>query len=150
MFDPDVSLSDLNSLSRGTMVQHLGIEFIELGSDYIKARMPVDHRTFQPLKLLHGGASTALAETLGSVAAHLSIDRKTQHCVGIEINANHIRSVRNGFVYGTTRPLHLGKSTHVWEIRIEDEYGALICISRITIAILKGSIGIEQNSATNG
>ena len=150
MFDPDVSLSDLNSFSAGTMVQHLGIEFTELGNDFLKARMPVDHRTFQPLKMLHGGASTALAETLGSVAAHISVNRKTHYCVGMEINANHIKSVKNGYVYGIARALHLGKSTHVWEVRIEDESGALVCISRLTIAILKRSVDAEQNNVANG
>jgi 1,4-dihydroxy-2-naphthoyl-CoA hydrolase len=148
MFDPNVSVDDLNAFSANTMVQHLGIEFIELGKDHIKAKMPVDHRTVQPLKLLHGGASVALAETLGSVAAHISVDRKTHTCVGLEINANHIRSVVSGYVYGTARPLHLGKKTQVWEIRIENEQGALVCISRITVAVLKGSDATKQNGAT--
>jgi 1,4-dihydroxy-2-naphthoyl-CoA hydrolase len=130
------------------MVQHLGIEFTELGSGYIRARMPVDHRTVQPLQLLHGGASVALAETLGSVAAHISVNRTTHYCVGLEINANHIRPVSSGYVYGTARPLHTGKSTQVWEVRIEDEAGALVCISRITMAVLKGSADTKQNGAT--
>ena len=146
MFDPKVSLSDLNAFSTGTMVEHIGIEFIELGTDYIKAKMPVDHRTFQPLKMLHGGASIALAETLGSVAAHISVNRETHHCVGLEINANHIKSVKSGYVYGTARPIHTGKSTQVWEVLIEDEADQLVCVSRITIAILKGTAETKQNN----
>jgi 1,4-dihydroxy-2-naphthoyl-CoA hydrolase len=96
-----------------TMIEHLGIEFLEVGDDYIKARMPVDHRTIQPFGLLHGGASVALAETLGSVAANLCVDREKKMCVGLEINANHIRPVTNGFVYGVTRPIHIGASTQL-------------------------------------
>lgn len=98
--------------------------------------MPVDHRTKQPYGLLHGGASVVLAETLGSVAAHCCVDADKQFCVGLEINANHLRSVREGFVYGTAQPLHIGKKTQVWEIRITNESHQLVCISRITIAVL--------------
>jgi 1,4-dihydroxy-2-naphthoyl-CoA hydrolase len=122
--------------SKGTMVEHLGIEFMEVGDDYLKARMPVDHRTQQPMGLLHGGASVALAETLGSVGAYLCIDPKKQSSVGLEINANHVRGVRSGWVYGIARPLHIGRTTQLWEIRITDEEDKLVCISRITIAIL--------------
>jgi 1,4-dihydroxy-2-naphthoyl-CoA hydrolase len=119
------------------MVAHLGIEFTAIGEDYLEARMPVDHRTTQPLGLLHGGASVALAETLGSVAATCCIDPTTHFVVGLEINANHIRSVREGYVTGKTTPIHIGEKTHVWEIRISNEAGELVCISRITIAILE-------------
>lgn len=118
------------------MVQHLGIEFTDVGNDYLAAKMPVDHRTQQPLGLLHGGASVALAETLGSVAATLCVDPAVQYCVGLEINANHIKAVRSGFVYGKTTPVHIGKRTHVWEIRITEENGDLVCISRITMAVI--------------
>jgi 1,4-dihydroxy-2-naphthoyl-CoA hydrolase len=118
------------------MVKHLDIEFTEIGSDFISARMPVDHRTHQPYGLLHGGASVALAETLGSVSAHFCIDTNKQYCVGLEINANHIKSVRSGFVVGTSKPIHIGKSTQVWEIRIVTEQNELVCISRITMAVL--------------
>lgn len=118
------------------MVEHLGIEFTEVGEDYLVAKMPVDRRTHQPMGLLHGGASVALAETLGSVAATLTIDPSLQHCVGIEINANHIKGVRSGFVYGKTTPVHIGKKTQVWEIRITDDQQQLICISRITLAVI--------------
>ena len=119
-----------------TMIDHLGIEFLEVGGDYIKARMPVDHRTIQPFGLLHGGASVALAETLGSVAANLCVDREKKMCVGLEINANHTRPVTNGFVYGIARPIHIGVSTQVWEIRIQNEQEKLVCISRLTLAVL--------------
>ncbi|MBL7767442.1 MAG: hotdog fold thioesterase [Flavipsychrobacter sp.] len=136
-FNPELSLADLLPLGKGTMGEHLGIEWVELGDDFIKARMPVDHRTKQPYGLLHGGASVALAETLGSVGAALSVDPSRYIAVGMEINANHIRSVRDGYVTGTTRPVHRGGTTQVWEIRIEDEKGKLVCISRLTVAIRK-------------
>jgi len=136
VFKPGITLVDLNKLSANTMVSHLGIEFTSLGEDYITAKMPVDHRTHQPLGLLHGGASVTLAETLGSVAATCCIDRNTQYCVGLEINANHIKSARSGFVFGTTKPIHIGKKTHVWEIKIVNETNELICISRITMAVI--------------
>jgi len=118
------------------MVSHLGIEFTEIGDDSITAKMPVDHRTHQPLGLLHGGASVALAETLGSVAASCCLDLNTQYCVGLDINANHTKSVKTGYVFGTTKPLHVGKKTHVWEIRIVNDANELVCISRITMAII--------------
>jgi 1,4-dihydroxy-2-naphthoyl-CoA hydrolase len=136
-FKPELNLAELSSLGKGTMGEHLGIEWVELGADFIKARMPVDHRTKQPYGLLHGGASVALAETLGSVGAALSVDPARYIAVGMEINANHIRSVRDGYVTGTTRPVHRGATTQVWEIRIEDERGKLVCISRLTVAIRK-------------
>ena len=126
----------LPSMPKNTMVEHLGLEFVEIGENYLKARMPVDHRTRQPMGLLHGGASVALAETLGSVGAYLCIDPTKQQCVGLEINANHIRGVSSGWVYGTARSLHLGRTTHVWEIKINDEANKLVCVARITIAIL--------------
>jgi 1,4-dihydroxy-2-naphthoyl-CoA hydrolase len=118
------------------MVEHLGIEYTEIGENFISAKMPVDRRTHQPLGLLHGGASVALAETLGSVAATFCVDYKTQYCVGLEINANHIKSAKTGYVYGTTTPIHIGKRTHIWEIRITNEEKELVCISRITIAVI--------------
>jgi 1,4-dihydroxy-2-naphthoyl-CoA hydrolase len=122
-----------------TLVSHIGIEFTEIGDDFLKAKMPVDHRTHQPFGLLHGGASVALAETLGSVGAFLSIDREKFSAVGLEINANHVRSVRSGWVHGTARPIHRGKTTQLWEIRITDEADKLVCISRITMAILENA-----------
>jgi 1,4-dihydroxy-2-naphthoyl-CoA hydrolase len=127
----------LNAISASTMVEHLGIEFIAVGEDSITARMPVDQRTVQPAGLLHGGASVALAETLGSVAATLCVNPADTSCVGLEINANHIRSVRSGYVTGVARPIHLGNSTHVWDIRIHDEQERLVCVCRLTMAVLK-------------
>ena len=118
------------------MVEHLGIEFLEIGKNFIKARMPVDKRTMQPLGLLHGGASVVLAETLGSVAATFMVNPEKQYCVGLEINANHIRSAREGFVTGITTPVHIGKKTQIWEIRITDESDELVCISRLTMAVM--------------
>lgn len=136
-FKKDLSLADFENLGKDTMGDHIGIRFSELGDNYLKATMPVDHRTKQPYGLLHGGASVALAETLGSVASALVIDPEQFICVGQEINANHIRSARSGQVTGTATPLHLGATSHVWEIRIHDEQDKLICISRLTVAILK-------------
>lgn len=130
------TLEDMQARCRETAVEHLGIEFLEVGDDYIKARMPVDNRTVQPARILHGGASVVLAETLGSVAANHCLRKDGQAGVGLEINANHIRSVTTGWVYGTSRPLHIGGSTQVWEIRIETEDSKLVCISRITMAVI--------------
>ncbi len=138
-FHPEVTTEQIQPLGINTLGGHLGIEFIEIGENYIKARMPVDERTRQPFGLLHGGASAALAETLGSVASSLIIDLAHFNCVGLEINANHIRGVREGTVFGTVLPLHIGKTTHVWDIRIVDEQEKLVCISRLTVAILKKS-----------
>ncbi len=136
LFKPGMTLEKLNQFFPNTLVAHLGIEITGVGEDYIEAKMPVDHRTHQPLGLLHGGASVALAETLGSVAATCCVDAKTQYCVGLEINANHIKSVRDGFVYGIAKPIHIGKKTQVWEIKITNEQKQLVCISRITLAVI--------------
>jgi 1,4-dihydroxy-2-naphthoyl-CoA hydrolase len=136
IFKIQPTVKALNAMSANTMMAHLGIEYTDAGPDFISARMPVDHRTHQPMGLLHGGASVVLAETLGSVAAYHCLDGSKQYAVGLDINANHIRGVRSGWVYGTTRPLHIGGKTHVWEIRITTEEGALVCISRITMAVL--------------
>jgi 1,4-dihydroxy-2-naphthoyl-CoA hydrolase len=137
LINPDIRLEDLNNMSQGTMVEHLGIEFIEISEHGITATMPVDERTVQPYGILHGGASVALAETLGSVAAHASIDSEKYQSVGLEINANHIRSVRNGIVTGIASPVHIGRSTHVWSIEIRNEEEKLVCTSRITMAIIE-------------
>jgi len=133
----DIELDSLNELSRGTMAQILNIQFIETGDGFIKATMPVNANTSQPYGLLHGGASAALAETIGSVASSITIDRDKQICVGLEINCNHIRGKKDGIVTATARPLHIGATTHVWDIKIEDEREKLICISRLTVAVLK-------------
>lgn len=118
------------------MAEHLGMEFTEVGEDFIKGCMPVDTRTRQPYGLLHGGASAALAETLGSLGAAFVVDRSKYNTVGLEINANHVRGVREGYVTGIARPLHIGKTTQVWEIRITDERDKLVCVSRLTVAII--------------
>lgn len=137
-------LSYLNNLSESGMPAHLGIEFTEVGTDYMTARMPVDHRTHQPFGRLHGGASVALAETVGSVAAGNCVDREASVAVGLEINANHVRPAFDGFVYGTARPENIGRTTQIWSIRITDEAGRLVCISRLTMAVIardRGSKG---------
>ncbi|MFN6088458.1 MAG: hotdog fold thioesterase [Cyclobacteriaceae bacterium] len=136
IFQQGVTLEQANKMCENTLVSHLGIEFTAIGEDYIEAKMPVDHRTYQPMGLLHGGASVALAETMGSVGAVCTLDYAKQYCVGLEINANHIKSARSGFVFGTARPIHLGKKTQVWEIKIMNEQKELVCVSRITMAIL--------------
>lgn len=130
------TLESMAESSRNTAVETLGIEFVAVGENTITARMPVDQRTHQPFGLLHGGASVLLAETLGSVAANHCLRSPDKVAVGLEINANHIRSVRSGWVTGVTRPLHVGGSTQVWEIRIEDDKGKLVCTSRITMAVI--------------
>lgn len=131
---PDVR--QLNELLEQTLGSHLGIEIVGAGDDYIEATMPVDHRTMQPFGILHGGASVALAETLGSIAAFLVIDTETRAAVGLEINANHVRSVAEGLVRGRVTPIHVGRSTQVWETRIADEAGRLVSISRLTVAVI--------------
>lgn len=136
MFRSDVTLEQLNQWSEGTMMQPLGIVFSEIGEDYLRGTMPVDGRTRQPYGLLHGGASVALAETLGSTAAGLCVGAD-EGVVGIEINANHLKGIREGIVTGTARPLHVGRSTQVWEIRIADENGQLACVSRLTLAVIR-------------
>ena len=135
-FRRTITLDALNALSRGTAMEPLGIVFTEIGADYLRGTMPVDARTRQPYGLLHGGASVLLAETHGSTAGGLCVD-EGQGVVGIEINANHLRGVREGLVTGTARPLHVGRSTQVWEIRIEDEAGQLVCVSRLTMAVIR-------------
>jgi 1,4-dihydroxy-2-naphthoyl-CoA hydrolase len=135
-FRAPVSIDALNELSRGTLIEHLGIVFTEAGEDWVRATMPVDPHTRQPYGLLHGGASVVLAETLGSTAAMLTLDQAKELAVGLEIIANHIRGVRSGIVTGTAKMLHIGRTTQVWEIRIESEEGALVCISRITMAVI--------------
>jgi 1,4-dihydroxy-2-naphthoyl-CoA hydrolase len=139
IFRNRITVEALNAMSRNTMAEQIGIEFTGVGDDYLEARMPVDKRTHQPFGLLHGGASVALAETMGSVAAHCCVDQATQFCVGLDINANHVRGVKDGFVKGITKPVHIGKKTQVWEIRILNEKEELVCISRITMAVLDKS-----------
>ena len=130
------SIERLTKLGSSSMPAHLGIEFHDCGDDWISARMPVDHRTHQPFGRLHGGASVAMAETIGSMAGAMVVDPDRFACVGMEINANHLRPVRDGWVYATARPEALGRSTHVWSIRIVDELDKLVCISRLTLAVI--------------
>lgn len=132
-----ITIDKLNELSKGTMAEVLDVSFVEVGDDYLKASMPVTEKVKQPYGLLHGGASAALAETVGSVAASMCIDNQSQVCVGLEINCNHIRGKKSGVVTATAQPYHIGATTHVWEIKIHDERGKLVCISRLTMAILK-------------
>lgn len=132
----EVDLAFFAQRSKDTMVEHLGIEFIEVGEDYLVARMPIDHRTKQPIGIMHGGASCTLAETVGSTAANCCV-ADPFYCVGLEINVNHIRAVRSGYVFATTRPFHVGKTTQVWGIEVTDEEKHLITVSRLTMAVLK-------------
>jgi 1,4-dihydroxy-2-naphthoyl-CoA hydrolase len=131
------SVEQLNAARGGTLIEHLGIEFTEIGEDFIRATMPVDGRTRQPFGLLHGGASVALAETLGSMGAAMCVDSPEYDCVGQEINANHVRAARSGIVTGTARPLHVGGRSQIWMIDIVNEAGKLVCTSRLTMAILR-------------
>lgn len=135
-FKKDVQLHEIIAVGKDTMTECIGIELTEIGADFLKGRMPVDARTRQPYGLLHGGASCVLAETLGSMASALVIDPARFICVGLEINANHIRGVREGWVTGIVTPLHLGGTTHIWDIKIYDEREKLVCVSRLTVAIL--------------
>ncbi len=132
----DITVEYLNDFCKNSLVSHLGIECTELGKDYLSGKMPVDKRTTQPLGLLHGGASVAFAETLGSLASISFIDTSKQICVGLEINANHVKAIKEGYVYGKAQALHIGKKTHLWDIRIENEKKELVCICRLTMAIL--------------
>lgn len=128
---------ELAQWTKGTLLKALGIEIAGYGDETLSGTMPVDMRTHQIHGQLHGGASVALIETLGSLAATLSVDARTERCVGLEVNANHIRAVRSGIVTGTARALHKGRTTHVWEVRIEDEAQRLVCIGRLTVAVLR-------------
>jgi 1,4-dihydroxy-2-naphthoyl-CoA hydrolase len=136
-FKMDWSIDKLNQLAANTMNDLIGIKFTEVGENYVKATMPVDQRTRQAYGLLHGGASATLAETVGSVASVMVVDPELYFCVGVEINANHLRSVKDGFVTATAIPLHLGMSSHVWDIKIIDKNEKLICVSRLTVYVKK-------------
>lgn len=140
MLNTTVSLDFLNSGSFGNMVSHLGIEYTEIGADYLCGKMPVDERTKQPYGLLHGGASVVLAETLGSVGSNLCVDTSRYACVGLEINANHIKSAKSGYVYGKATLLHQGKATHIWDIKITNENHDLVCVSRLTVAVIEKKV----------
>jgi len=140
----DVKLEDIVHRGANTMVDHLGIRFTEVGPDFLRATMPVDARTRQIMGILHGGASVALAETIGSFAANLCVDQERVYCVGQEINANHLRPVASGVVTATARPWHIGTRSQVWHIEIRDERERLVCVSRLTMAV------VERQPGTNG
>ena len=129
------NLLELNEMRAGTILEALDIEFTELGADFLKASMPVDHRTVQPAGILHGGANVVLTETLGSLASTLIVDNDRFYCVGLEVNANHVRPGLSGHVHGKATPIHLGKSTHIWHIIVNNDEGKLVCVSRLTIAV---------------
>lgn len=132
----NVTVEQLNERGKNTLAEFIGIQFTEVGDDYLIATMPVDNRTKQPIGILHGGANVVLAETMASTAANIVIDIEKQYCVGLEINANHIRSTTEGVVIGKTYPLHIGRTTHVWQVEIKNELGKLTCVSRMTASVL--------------
>ena len=145
-FNKELSIEDIKPLGKETMGEYIGIEWTEVGDNFIKAKMPVDHRTKQPYGLLHGGASCVLSETIGSIASAMVVDHSKFLCVGLEINANHVRSATTGFVTGVATPLHLGANTHVWDIKIYDEIEKLVCVSRLTVAIIPRKESFRQAS----
>ncbi|THB75938.1 MAG: hotdog fold thioesterase [Desulfobacteraceae bacterium] len=132
----DYDLDQIRQFTSGTLVEHLGIRYVEKGRDFLKAVMPVDERTIQPLGLLHGGASVVLAESLGSMASHMTLD-ENHYSVGLEIKANHIRSAKEGLVTGMVRPVHLGRTTQIWDIEIKNDRDQLVCVSRLTMVVLE-------------
>ena len=135
-FHKNITIDDLAGISSNTMAEFLGLKWVEIGENFLKMSMPVHPTTRQPYGFLHGGASCVLAETIGSIGSALVIDRDKYYCVGLEINANHLRSVKDGTVTAFAHPLHLGKRTHVWDIKIYDNQEKLFCVSRLTVAIL--------------
>ena len=137
IWQPSINLALANKRAENSMSYHLGIEFIEMGDDFLVAKMPVDHRTKQPMGIMHGGASCVLAETVGSTAANFCVNNETHYCVGLDINTNHIRSISDGFVIAKASPFHLGKTTQVWGIEIKDDADKLISINRLTMVVLK-------------
>jgi 1,4-dihydroxy-2-naphthoyl-CoA hydrolase len=140
LWKQNLALDQINAMFRNTLGEVLGMRVVEIGDDYVRGTLPVDARTHQPYGLLHGGASVALAETLGSLAGMLTLDPALEAAVGLDINANHVRGVKSGVVTGTARAVHLGRSTQVWEIRIEDERQKLVCIARLTLAVVPRQI----------
>lgn len=136
MFPAHITVELLNAQFNKNLSSHIGIEYLEIGSDFLTAKMPVDNRTKQPYGILHGGASVVLAESIGSLASNMLVDQTKQYCVGLEINANHIKSASSGFVFATVTPIHVGKKTHVWDIKIRNEQKELVCISRLTVAVI--------------
>jgi 1,4-dihydroxy-2-naphthoyl-CoA hydrolase len=137
MISKNITLNEVNSFSQNTLLSHLNIEFINIGNDYLEAKMPVNHKTTQPMGILHGGATVALAESIGSVGSNMLIDVKTEYAVGLTINANHVGSVRANYVIGKGTIIHKGRSTHVWNIEVRDNNEKLISICRLTVMIIK-------------
>ena len=138
-------LEDVNLRAKKSLSEHLGIQFTEVGNDFLTATMPVDHRTVQPMGIMHGGASCALAETVGSAAGNYCVDQNLYVCVGLDININHIRPVKSGSVKGIARPIHLGKKTQVWEIKIFNEQNKIVSVSRLTLAVLEKQKGSSED-----
>ena len=132
----EIDLSAQKKMEHGNILEVLGIEVLEIGDDFVKGKMPVDHRTHQPHGILHGGASVVLAESLGSIASNLVVDSSKQYAVGLDVNANHLRPVTSGSVYGVAKPIHIGRKSHVWSIEITNEEGKMVCISRLTMAVI--------------
>lgn len=137
MFRTDVTLDSANAFNKGTMMEHLDIVFTEIGKSHLTASMPVDNRTSQPMGILHGGASLALAESVGSAASNLIIDHSTSYCVGMEINGNHLKSVTSGRVHARAEAIHIGRRSHIWDIKITDDSKRLVCVSRLTVAVIE-------------
>tara|TARA_R110001592_G_scaffold20926_4_gene84560 strand:- start:2508 stop:2981 length:474 start_codon:yes stop_codon:yes gene_type:complete len=148
----DYTMDYLEGLRNANMGEHIGCEFTEVGADFLKGRIPVDHRTTQPFGILHGGASCVLSETLGSVAAWMTINPDTHRAVGLEINCNHIRAVTEGFVVGTCTPLHVGRRTQVWQIDMTEEAtGKRTAISRLTVAVIEhGTLSTQKDAVKVG
>lgn len=145
----NLTLEGIKSRNVNTMVDHVGIEFTEIGEDYLKARMPVDARTIQPLGIMHGGASCVLAETVGSIASNYCLDHNFHYSVGLDINTSHIKMARGGYVTATARPINLGKTIHVWEVKIVNDEGALVSITRLTLAVLNKRESIQKPGVTD-
>lgn len=137
MISKNITLNEVNSFSKNTLLSHLNIEFTNIGNYYLEAKMPVNHKTTQPMGILHGGATVALAESIGSVGSNMLIDVKTEYAVGLTINANHVGSVRDNYVIGKGTIIHKGRSTHVWNIEVRDNNEKLISICRLTVMIVK-------------
>ena len=137
MWKNDFSIQQINEMCKSTIHESLGIQITKKGIDSLEGVMPVDSRTVQPMRILHGGANVVLAESLGSIASLLMINSDAEISVGLEINANHIRSVKTGFVYGVARPINIGRKIQVWEIKLSNEEGKLSCVSRLTVSVLK-------------
>ena len=137
MWKNKITINQINEMCKNTIHDSLGIEITEIGDDFLAGKMPVDSRTVQPMRILHGGSNLVLAESLGSIASLMMINHTDEISVGLEINANHIRSIKTGFVYGIAKPINIGRQIQVWEIKLSNEEGKLTCVSRLTVSVLK-------------